>query len=78
MDYQAFTNDSLTLMHEGIRGALASDHAVECQVGDSKFKVRDTLHWKKRAADLEAQMLKRGMSFVVIDWHERQEKLPFS
>jgi hypothetical protein len=27
MNYQAFTNDSLTMMYEGIRGALASDDA---------------------------------------------------
>ena len=25
MNYQAFTNDSLTMMYEGIRGALAAD-----------------------------------------------------
>ena len=25
MNYQAFTNDSLTKMYEGIRGALAAD-----------------------------------------------------
>jgi hypothetical protein len=25
MNYQAFTNDSLTMMYEGVRGALASD-----------------------------------------------------
>ena len=28
MYYQAFTNDSLTMMYEGIRGALASDDAL--------------------------------------------------
>ena len=28
MDYRAFTNDSLTMMHESIRGALASDDAL--------------------------------------------------
>jgi hypothetical protein len=28
MNYQAFTNDSLTMMYEGIRGALASDDAL--------------------------------------------------
>ncbi|SIO31215.1 hypothetical protein SAMN05443247_03826 [Bradyrhizobium erythrophlei] len=33
--------------------------------------------WKKHAADLEAEMLKRGMLFGVIEWHDGQEKLPF-
>jgi hypothetical protein len=32
---------------------------------------------KKHAADLEAEMLKRGMMFPVIDWHEGQGRLPF-
>ena len=33
--------------------------------------------WKKHAADLEAEMLKRGMLFGVIEWHDGREKLPF-
>ena len=45
--------------------------------GDPKFKVRETPDWKKHAANLEAEMLKRGMIFEVIDWDEGQEKLPF-
>ena len=77
MNYQAFTNESLTLMYEAVRGALAADDAAERQGGDPKFKVRDTPDWKNHAADLEAEMLKRGMTFEVIDWHEGQEKLPF-
>jgi hypothetical protein len=28
VNYQAFTNDSLTMMYEGIRGALAADEAL--------------------------------------------------
>jgi len=78
MDYQAYTNESLTMMYEAARGALAADDAAERQGGDPKFKVRDTPDWKKHAADLEAEMLKRGMIFEVIEWHEGQEKLPFS
>jgi hypothetical protein len=77
MDYQAFTNDSLTMMYEAVRGALAADDTVESQGGDPKFKVRDTPDWKKHAANLEAEMLSRGMMFEVIDWDEGQEKLPF-
>ena len=78
MDYQAFTNESLTMMYEAARGALASDDAVERQGDEPKFKVRDTPDWKRHAADLEAEMLKRGMIFEIIEWHEGQEKLPFS
>jgi len=77
MDYRAFTNESLTMMYEAVRGALAADDAVEREGGEPKFKVRDTPDWKKHAADLEAEMLKRGMNFSVIEWHEGQEKLPF-
>ena len=77
MDYQAFTNESLTMMYEAVRGALAADDAVEREGAEPKFKVRDTPDWKKHAANLEAEMLKRGMIFKVIDWHGGQQKLPF-
>ncbi len=77
MNYQAFTPDSLTMMYEGIRGALASDDAFERQGGEPRFRVRETPDWKKHAADLETEMLRRGMIFSVIDWHEGQERLPF-
>ena len=77
MDYQAYTNESLTMMYEAVRGALAADDAIERQDGEPKFKVRDTPEWKKHASDLEAEMLKRGMMFDVIDWHEGQAALPF-
>jgi hypothetical protein len=33
MDYQAFTNDSLTMMYEAVRAALASDDATKAQGG---------------------------------------------
>ncbi|WP_029587528.1 hypothetical protein [Bradyrhizobium sp. URHD0069] len=77
MNYQAFTNDSLTLMYEGVRGALAADDALKRQGEETRFRVRETPDWKKHAANLEAEMLKRGMMFEVIEWHEGQEKLPF-
>jgi hypothetical protein len=34
--------------------------------------VRETPEWKLHAADLETEMLKRGMMFEVIDWSEDQ------
>ena len=77
MDYRAFTNSSLTLMYETIRGARASDDAQEMYGQDPSFRVRDTANWRRHAADLETEMLRRGMTFEVIDWHEGQEKLPF-
>jgi hypothetical protein len=76
MNYQAFTNDSLTMMYEGIRGALASDDALSCLGEEPRFRVRETPEWKKHAADLESEMLKRGMAFEMIDWSENQPKLP--
>jgi hypothetical protein len=76
MNYQAFTNDSLTLMYEAIRGALAADDALKRQESETKFRVRETPDWRHHAADLEAEMLKRGMMFEVIDWSEDQGTLP--
>jgi hypothetical protein len=77
MDYQAFTRGSLTLMYEAVRGALASDDAQEQRGEDPRFRVRETPDWKKHAADLEAEMLRRGMLFSVIEWDDGQAKLPF-
>ena len=76
MNYQAFTNDSLTLMYEAIRGALAADDALKRQESETKFRVRETPDWRHHAADLEAEMLKRGMMFEVIDWSEDQATSP--
>jgi len=65
------------MMYEAVRGALAADDAQEKQHSEPRFRVRETPDWKKHAANLEAEMLKRGMMFKVIEWHEGQEKLPF-
>jgi hypothetical protein len=77
MNYQAFTNDSLTMMYEAARGALSADDALTRQSLATRFRVRATPDWKQHAADLEAEMLKRGMLFDVIDWSEDQATLPF-
>ena len=77
MNYKAFTNDSLTMMYEGVRGALAADDALKRQGEETRFRVRETPDWKQHAADLEKEMLKRGMPFEVIDWSEDQATLPF-
>jgi hypothetical protein len=77
MDYQAFTNESLTMMYESIRGALASDDALKMQGQNPRFRVRETPAWKEHAGNLEAEMLRRGMFFEIIDWSEDQANLPF-
>ena len=77
MNYQAFTNESLTMMYEGIRGALSADDALKGLGEETRFRVRETPDWKKHAADLETEMLRRGMIFEVIDWSEDQAMLPF-
>lgn len=77
MNYQAFTNDSLTMMYESIRGALAADDSLSGLGEEPRFRVRETPDWKEHAADLEAEMLRRGMMFEVIDWSEDQGTLPF-
>jgi hypothetical protein len=43
----------------------------------SRFRVRETQEWKTHAADLEAEMSRRGMIFEFIDWLEVQPSLPF-
>jgi hypothetical protein len=77
MNYQAFTNDSLTMMYEGIRGALAADDGLSGLGEEPRFRVRETAEWKKHASELETEMLRRGMFFEVIDWSEDQAQLSF-
>ena len=50
MNYQAFTNESLTMMYEAVRGALAADDSLEGLCEEPKFKVRDTPEWKTHNA----------------------------
>jgi hypothetical protein len=76
MNYQAFSNGSLTLMYEAVRGALAADDARENRGEKAQFRVRDTPDWREHAADLESEMLARGMFFEAIDWLEDQAHLP--
>ena len=68
---------SLTMMYQGVRGALAADDALSELGKECRFRVRETPEWKVHAADLEAEMRKRGMVFEVIDWTEVQPSLPF-
>jgi hypothetical protein len=74
MNYQAFTNDTLTMMYEGARGALAVDDELKKLGNEPRFRVRETPEWKQYAADLEAKMLKRGMVFEIIDWSELTDR----
>jgi hypothetical protein len=73
VNYSAFTNESLTMMYEGIRGALDADDALEGDHREPLFRVRNTPDWKKHAGALEAEMLKRGMAVQLIDWFEGRE-----
>jgi hypothetical protein len=65
------------MMYEAVGGALAADDALNRQGMANRFRVRQAPDWKKHAAGLEQEMLKRGMIFEVIDWSEHQATLPF-
>jgi hypothetical protein len=64
MNYQAFTNDSLTMMYEGIRRALAADDALGNQVprsGDTRLE--GTCRWH-RGGNAQARNDIRGHRLV--------------
>ena len=75
MNYQAFTNDSLVMMHHAAQGALAVDDELNKLGQQARFRVRETLDWVKHAADLEAEMFRRGMIFDGIVWAKQQHSL---
>ncbi|MCG2672313.1 hypothetical protein ACFPFP_35890 [Bradyrhizobium sp. GCM10023182] len=64
------------MMYEGIRAALASDNAQKAAGDKPRFRVRETRDWREHAANLETEMLNRGMYFEIIDWSEDQGQLP--
>ena len=68
MEYHALTDDSLTTMYFCVRGALAVDDELIRLGEEPRFRVRETPAWKKHAAELEAEMLERGMLFELIEW----------
>ena len=51
MNYQSFTNDSLTMMYEAIRGAMDADDALKRQGMEIRFRIRETSEWKLHAAE---------------------------
>ena len=65
------------MMYEAVRGALAADDALRGQGEEPRFCIRETPEWKTHAADLESEMLNRGMFFEVIDWSENRRKPSF-
>jgi hypothetical protein len=76
MNFETFANAGLTLFYETIRAALKVDDSRADEGAAPQFHVRDTPEWKKFAAALEMEMLKRGMTFQVIEWYPGQIKLP--
>jgi len=76
MNYEALANNGLTLLYETIRAALKVDDSRVDEGAEPQFHIRDTAEWKKLAGALEMAMLKRGMTFEVIEWYPGQIKLP--
>jgi hypothetical protein len=72
LEYSGFTDQSLAAMYFCARGALAADDEMTLLGMEPRFRVRQTPAWSKHVADLEAEMLSRGMVFVMIDWSTNQ------
>jgi len=67
LEYSAFTDHSLAAMHFCARGAMAADDEMTLLGAEPRFRVRQTPAWSKHVADLEAEMLSRGMAFQMIE-----------
>jgi len=70
MNYQAFTDNTILLMHYAALGALAVDDELKKLGREERFRVRETPDWIGHIAELEAEMRRRGMSFDAIKWSE--------
>ena len=51
---------------------LDADDMRACQNRPLPFHVRETPDWKLHAAELEFEMLQRGINFEFIDWSKGQ------
>lgn len=67
MNYQKFKNDSLIMLYENIRTAVAADGARKAGGKEIHLRVGQTSDFKKRANVLETEMLRRGMTFEAIN-----------
>jgi hypothetical protein len=59
--------------HHDVRGRPRrpqSDDELVTLGEQPRFRVRETPDWKQHAADLEAEMIGRGMIFDLIDWSD--------
>ena len=73
MDYAAFTNDSLKMMYEAARGALAADDAAEMQGDQPPFRIRGTSAWmvpvlENANTDAMAIAANFMLMFSFLDW----------
>jgi hypothetical protein len=76
MEYGAFTDASLKMMYEAVRGALEADDEFQANGEEPRFRVRETVEWKRHADSLETEMLRRGLEVDVIDWTNGPGKSP--
>jgi hypothetical protein len=53
MNHQVFTDDSLTMMYEAVRGALAADDALNRQGLATRFRVRETQISSRKCSSAE-------------------------
>lgn len=54
-------------MHFCARGALVADDEMISLGLEPRFRVRQTLAWNQHVAELEAEMLRQGMAFELIE-----------
>ncbi|MBR0872932.1 hypothetical protein JQ633_21405 [Bradyrhizobium tropiciagri] len=76
MEYGAFSDASLKMMYEAVRGALEADDEFQANGEEPRFRVRATVEWKRHADNLESEMLRRGLEIVVIDWTNGRGESP--
>jgi len=78
MNYQAFTNDSLTMMYEGIRGALVADDEFSRLGGEPRFRVRETPEWKRTPAHLRLKCSAGGCFLTSSIGRKLRESCPLA
>lgn len=68
MDYSTFTNDSLTMMYEAVRGALAADDAAKSRGEEPALQSQGYSDLDGTCRRARSQEIKRKMVFEIIAW----------
>lgn len=66
MNYAAFTDKALQLMHDAVHRAIAADAVANKRGEPSPCETKQTRDWHDHAKALEQEMVRRNVPFIPV------------